>query len=53
MVAEKSGIDLICLHTRDREIADFLFAVGVFIHVVYLYLNRPEMSCVDPVSSAD
>ena len=53
VVAEKSGIDLIYLHTREQEIAEFLFAVGVFIHIVYLYLSRPEMSCVDPVSSAD
>ena len=53
VVAEKSGIDLIYLHTREQEIAEFLFAVGVFIHVVYLYLSRPEMSCVDPVSSGD
>jgi hypothetical protein len=53
VVAEKSGIDLIYLHTREQEIAEFLFAVGVFIHVVYLYLSRPEMSCVDPVFSAD
>ena len=53
VVAEKSGIDLIYLHTREQEIAEFLFAVGVFIQVVYLYLSRPEMSCVDPVSSAD
>ena len=53
VVAEKSGIDLIYLHTREQEIAEFLCAVGVFIHIVYLYLSRPEMSCVDPVSSAD
>jgi hypothetical protein len=53
VVAEKSGIDLIYLHTREQEIAEFLFAVGVFIHVVYLYLNLPEMAGGDSVSSAD
>jgi hypothetical protein len=53
VVTEKSGIDLIYLHTREQKIAEFLFAVGVFIHVVYLYSSRPEMSRVDPVSSAD
>ena len=34
VVAEKNGIDLIYLHTREQEIAEFLFAVGVFIQVV-------------------
>ena len=53
VVAEKSGIDLIYLHTREQEIAEFLFAVGVFIHVVYLYLNLPEMASGDSVSSTD
>ena len=53
VVAEKNGIDLIYLHTREQEIAEFLFAVGVFIHVVYLYLSLPELSCVGPTSSAD
>ena len=53
VVAEKSGIDLIYLHTREQEIAEFLFAVGVFIHVVYLYLNLPEMAGGDSVSSTD
>ena len=53
VVTEKSGIDLIYLRTREQEIAEFLFAVGVFIHDVYLYLSRPGMSCVNPVSSAD
>ena len=48
VVAEKNGIDLIYLHTREQEIAEFLFAVGVFIHVVYLYLSLPELSCVGP-----
>ena len=53
VVAEKSGIDLMYLHTREQEIAEFLFAVGVFIHVVYLYLSQPERSRVDPVSSGE
>ena len=53
VVAEKSGIDLIYLHTREQEIAEFLFAVGVFIHVVYLYLSEPDISFIDSVSSAD
>ena len=53
VVAEKSGVDLMYLHTREQEIAEFLFAVGVFIHVVYLYLSQPESSRVDPVSSGD
>ena len=51
VVAEKSGIDLIYLHTREQEIAEFLFAVGVFIHVVYLYLSLLELPCVDPASA--
>jgi hypothetical protein len=53
VVAEKNGIDLIYLHTREQEIAEFLFAVGVFIHVVYLYLSQPDMSSVDSVSSGN
>jgi hypothetical protein len=53
VVAEKNGIDLIYLHTREQEIAEFLFAVGVFIHVVYLYLSLPELSCVGSPSSDD
>ena len=53
VVAEKNGIDLIYLHTREQEIAEFLFAVGVFIHVVYLYLSLPELSCAGPTSSDD
>ena len=53
VVAEKNGIDLIYLHTREQEIAEFLFAVGVFIHVIYLYLSLPELPCVGPTSSAD
>ena len=53
VVAEKNGIDLIYLHTREQEIAEFLFAVGVFIHVVYLYLSQPDMPSVDSVSSGN
>ena len=53
VVAEKNGIDLIYLHTREQEIAEFLFAVGVFIHVVYLYLSLPELSCAGSNSSSD
>jgi hypothetical protein len=53
VVAEKNGIDLIYLHTREQEIAEFLFAVGVFIHVIYLYLSQPDMSFVDSVSSGN
>ena len=53
VVAEKNGIDLIYLHTREQEIAEFLFAVGVFIHVVYLYLSQPDMFSVDSVSSGN
>ena len=53
VVAEKSGIDLIYLHTREQEIAEFLFAVGVFIHVVYLYLSLPKIAAVDSVSLTD
>ena len=53
VVAEKNGIDLIYLHTREQEIAEFLFAVGVFIHVVYLYLSQPDRSSFDSVSSGN
>ena len=44
VVLEKQGIDLIYFHTREQEIAEFLFAVGVFIHVVYLFLDLPMSS---------
>ena len=44
VVLEKQGIDLVYFHTREQEIAEFLFAVGVFIHVVYLFLDLPMSS---------
>ena len=44
VVLEKQGIDLIYFHTREQEIAEFLFAAGVFIHVVYLFLDLPISS---------
>ena len=44
VVLEKQGIDLVYFHTREQEIAEFLFAAGVFIHVVYLFLDLPISS---------
>ena len=44
VVLEKQGVDLLYFHTREQEIAEFLFAVGVFIHVVYLFLDLPMAS---------
>ena len=50
VVMEKWGIDLVLLHTREQEIAEFLFSVGVFIHVVYLYVGEAEKrKCVMPL----
>ena len=42
VVMEKWGVDLVLLHTREQEIAEFLFSVGVFIHVAYLYLGHAD-----------
>ena len=46
VVLEKQGVDLLYFHTREQEIAEFLFAVGVFVHVVYLYIDLPVSSAL-------
>ena len=52
VVLEKQGVDLLYLHTREQEIAEFLFAVGVFVHSVYLYIDLPFTSISKQGSAA-
>ena len=42
VVLEKWGYDLVLLHTREQEIAEFLFSIGVLIDMVYLYLGHGD-----------
>ena len=39
VVLIKAGIDLPFMHTREQEMGELLFSIGVFIHSCHLYIN--------------